>query len=386
MKTIRILFGLGLAAIAAPAAGGSNAAAHSGHGATFDASGRLWRAAVEGAHLVVSHSDDEGRTFAEAVTVNPVAEKILADGDNRPKIVAAGNGDLYVSWTQGLGKPYAGHIRFSRSLDGGRSFSPPITVNDDLQPISHRFDALVVDAPGRIHLAWLDRRDEARIGAAGGEYAGLSLYYAMSADRGAGFTPDVRLVEHTCECCRVGFAVDRDGVPVLFWRHVYDGNFRDHAMLRLDGRSEPLRVSNDGWAIDACPHHGGALSIGEDNVYHFVWFSGGPRPGLHYARSTDAGRSVSPAEDFGDFSRRAGHPYVLAAGERVARTWKEDDGEPTVVWGQQSRDSGASWSRPRKLASAAAASDHPLLIRRGEDLFLTWNTADRGFIVRAIEP
>ena len=80
--------------------------------------------------------------------------------------------------------------------------------------------------------------------------------------------------------------MDNDDTPVIFWRHIYGKNERDHAMLRLDGKSSPIRVSHDRWEVDACPHHGGALSIAPDGVYHFVWFDNAPeRHGLFYASS-----------------------------------------------------------------------------------------------------
>ena len=119
-------------------------------GASFDQRGWLWLAKVESGYLFISHSEDKGKTFSLAVKVNPVPEKIAADGENRPKIVVTGEDKVYVTYTSSLEKPFSGHIRFSRSTDGGATFSEPLTVNDNRGVISHRFEAMAVKAAGRI--------------------------------------------------------------------------------------------------------------------------------------------------------------------------------------------------------------------------------------------
>lgn len=354
--------------------------------AVFDQSGRLWRTSVKDGRVLVSVSDDLGKTFSPSVPVNAEPETIIADGENRPKIVVAQNGHIYVSYTQALSKPMSGNIRFSRSVDGGKSFSPPITVNDDRDVISHRFDALFVDNLGRITVAWLDKRDLAAAEKKGGKYHGTALYAAVSEDGGATFAPNVKLADHACECCRVAIAADVDGTPVVLWRHIFWKNIRDHAMMRLDGKSRIVRASYDNWEIDACPHHGPALSIGKDGVRHFAWFTAaGGRPGIFYARTADGGASISPAVRFGRTDGQASRPQVLSLGERVFLVWKELEGERGAVRAAFSGDGGKTWSEPLTAASTSGASDHPLLIANGREAFLSWNTAAEGYRLISLE-
>ncbi|OYY81405.1 MAG: hypothetical protein B7Y33_01820, partial [Hydrogenophilales bacterium 16-62-9] len=100
-------------------------------GVAYDARGRLWLARVENQHLLVSHSDDSGAHFSAPVRVTVAPETIAADGENRPKIALGADGTVMLSWTQALPQNYSGNIRFARSIDGGKSFSEPITLNDD---------------------------------------------------------------------------------------------------------------------------------------------------------------------------------------------------------------------------------------------------------------
>ena len=383
---VRPLFAL-LLCLAAPAW-----AAHE-HGAmpalavsaVFDGQGRLWRAEVRDRHLWVSVSDDQGRHFNTPLRVNTEPENIAADGENRPKIVVAGGGRMYVSWTQSLDKPYSGNVRFSRSLDDGQHFSTPITVNDNREIISHRFDSMLVDGRGRIHLFWLDKRDAAAAQAKGEKYAGAALYHAVSEDGGETFSTNRRLAANSCECCRVVTALDTDGVPLVFWRHIFGANVRDHALLKLDGKSALQRVSHDRWEVDACPHHGPALAVGADGARHLAWFNNAPeRHGLFYARMDQDGR-LSPPLSFGNYDAQAAHPAVLAQASRVWLAWKEFDGQRASVWIMASLDGGRSWGAPRRLMDTAGASDHPLLIGDGATAYVSWNTAQDGYRLRAIE-
>lgn len=353
----------------------------------FDAGGRLWRVLVQENQLRVSHSDDDGKTFSTPVAVNGTPEHIAGDGENRPKILVR-NGIVYLSWTQALDKPMTGHIRFSRSLDGGKTFSPPVTVNDDSQIISHRFEAMGVNDQGQVTLAWLDKRDLAAAQKEGRPYTGAAVYYAVSGDNGASFRPNLKLADHSCECCRVAMAVEPDGTPVVFWRHIYGQNTRDFALARLDEKPAPVRATHDNWQVDGCPHHGGAISIGPDGVYHLVWFNNGPeRHGLFYGSSSNRGQTFSAPHAFGNEDAQAGHPDVLSLGQKIFVAWKEFDGKEASIQAMRSRDGGRSWSAPLRLASTAGASDHPRLIANRDKAYLSWQTEKDGLrLVEIAQP
>jgi len=348
--------------------------------ATFDAQGRLWLAAVKDGHVMVSRSDDRGKSFGAPVTVNPEQEFIAADGENRPKIFVGSNGTVFISYTQPLETPFSGNVRFSRSVDGGKSFSAPVTVNDNLDPITHRFDAMGINGRGQVYIAWLDKRDSAAAAAKGEKYSGIAVYQAISEDEGRSFHPNTKVADHTCECCRIAMAMDTDGYPVIAWRHIYDTNIRDHALVRLDGRMAPVRLSHENWNIAACPHHGPSLSIASDGVYHATWFSGAPeRQGLFYAHSADRGKTFSAPLNFGNPGAQPAHPYVFSLGNRVHLVWKEFDGESTAILGMRSDDGGKSWSAPEKLAATSDVSDWPLLIGTDNRVYLSWNTKNEGY-------
>lgn len=345
--------------------------------ASFAADGGLWAASKEGGHVVVRQSLDRGRHWSPPLIVNPQPEAVAAEGDARPKLAVGPGGELYVSWTKPLAKPYTGEVRFARSLDG-KTFEAPLTVHRDRQEITHRFDALAVTPQGQIFVAWIDKRDLELAKKAGRDYRGAAIYFAVSSDRGASFQAERKVADASCECCRIALAGQADGSVLALWRHVFAPNVRDHALARLrpDGSSEPLRRATfDDWRTDACPHHGPGLAVDATGVTHAVWYSGGgTAPGVHYGRLA-AGRV--------DAQRRLGgsgavHADIAAAGARVALVWKEFDGQRTRLRAELSADGGASW-QARELGSTDGASDQPRLLAQGGRFLVFWNTAQTPF-------
>ncbi|MBP9713079.1 MAG: exo-alpha-sialidase [Sterolibacterium sp.] len=348
---------------------------------------RLWRVVARDGLLLASYSDDLGRGFSSPVRVNAEPESILGDGENRPKLVVQ-KGVLYVSWTHGLSGPMTGDIRFSRSLDGGRSFTTPLTVNDNREVISHRFDALTVDRHGHVALAWLDKRDLQAAQKAGQPYSGAAVYVAESLDGGKSFSANRKLADHSCECCRIGLAQDADGVPVALWRHIYaaaDGSqIRDFAIARFNAAAQ--RTSEDGWQLNGCPHHGGALAIDTQGRRHLSWFTGAKdKAGLWY-RHID-GQTAHAAQLFADGERQPAHASLQVQGDAVFIAWQEYDSDAQVLRIQvmHSRDRGEHWSVPVTQAMTAHAADYAQLIRGRGKVWLVWNTADEGLRLWPLE-
>lgn len=110
------------------------------------------------AAIMVSYSPDGGRTFSTPRVVS-------TSQTNQGSALAVGpSGELYVVWRDYLSKT----IRFSKSLNGGVSFTPPGTVSSivpvPLLPSSsfrnNTNPALAVDAQsGNVYVAWNDYRN-----------------------------------------------------------------------------------------------------------------------------------------------------------------------------------------------------------------------------------
>jgi hypothetical protein len=354
--------------------------------ATFDSKGVLWVTWVNDGTIYVQSSPDKGITFTVPVKVNAVAEQVATKGESRPKIKIDNNGTVYLTWDLTLDKQRSTYIRFSRSTDGGQHFSEPVTVNDNLEVIRHRFNSLAIGKNGEIFIAWLDARDLEPAKKAGKEFKGLSLYYTWSADGGKHFHPGKSVADQACECCRIDTAIAQDNTPVIVWRHIFEGKIRDHAIVKFKDWNTPgpvTRLSRENWAIDACPHHGPALSISDADTYHAVWFSNAEsKQGLFYAYSKDAGQRFSEPVNFGKAG--ASHPHVLGLGRQVAVVWQEFDGKNNSIQVIKSADEGKTWTQPEALAQSTEMIDEPFLVSDGQAIYLSWQSAQRGYQLKRL--
>jgi hypothetical protein len=370
---------------------------HSAHGgrsglamsAAFAPDGSLWIVALnDKRELFVQRSGDIGRTWSARRVIDTGDDVIAADGENRPKLRFGPNGWAVISYTQPLSKPYTGEIRMLRSADSGASFSAPFTVHRDRQIITHRFESIAFDASGALHTLWLDKRDleAAKLANKDANYAGAALYRNVSLDGGKTFGLDIKVADHTCECCRIALIDDGHGGLAAMWRHVFDGSVRDHAFARISSGgkevSPVVRASFDDWRIDACPHHGPGVALASDDGFHAVWFGiRGDEPAVRYARLDAEGRPLDPVRVIPDVT--AEHADVCSVGSNVAIVWRSFDGQRMRYVAWVSRDDGRSFEE-KLLGTTEAEADHPLLVRRGGEVFALWRTRDEVRAVRVL--
>jgi len=351
-------------------------------GAALDGEGRLWLARVENQRLLVARSEDGGVRFSNPIMVTSEPENIAADGENRPRIAVARDGTVLLAWVQALPQRFTANIRFSRSTDDGKTFSTPVTLNDDGRVGGHSFASMALDSAGRVAIVWLDGRDRDAVCEQGGKFAGSSVYLALSSDYGARFSANHALTRHTCECCRTALTWTPQG-PVAFWRNLYDGSIRDFALAYLDD-GQVKRASDDQWRIEACPHHGGDIATDTRGGLHLVWFTNGAtRQGLFYKR-VDGVHESAPLS-FGDAAAQAGHPAVAVAGDTVVLTWREFDGMAYAAWAMRSDDGGVAWGAPQRLAKSAGAADYPQPLSDGSRIRVVWNSAREGLRVLSLD-
>lgn len=359
-----------------------------------DQKGQLWRASVQDGFVLVDHSADMGETFSKQVKVNTKPQKVAARGEARPKIAIGSQGNIYLTWTQGLAKRFAGYVWFSRSTDNGKSYEQPIIVHQDRAEITHRFDALTVSPDGKITVVWVDKRDLEAAKKTGKPYTGAAIYYAVSTDDGESFLTEKKLADFSCECCRIATSTKPDGTVAVLWRHVFEGSERDHAIAEIPKEGAAVNITRatfGHWKIDGCPHHGAALARGGDADdwwgYHIAYFDGKDnKPGLYYSRIDGEAWVTFPAKKIGENAKQARHPAVLSMGDNVWLAWLETGAKNIQkVMIMSSIDEGKSWSEVRSLLTIEGKVDYPQLLNYKDTAYLVVNTSE-GLKVNTMQP
>lgn len=344
------------------------------------ADGGLYLVWTAGGVVSLARSSDMGKTFDFPVQLASHGKALDAGGDERPQIVVKGN-HVFVTYAFFKDAHWNAQINKLYSDDGGRTFSTPESIVKDGS--SQRFPVMLMEPNGTLFLSWIDKRLVAASKNTGHEMLGGSIAYAFSDDGGVHFSVEKIANKDSCECCRIGAGLDPEGGLALVYRAIFPGGIRDHASQYISnmGKLGPIeRVSDDGWKTDVCPHQGPAIAISGAGTFHVAWFTlGAKRQGVFYANSHNQGVTYSEPVRVGKEDANVSRPYLLAVGNDVWLVWKEFNGHQTSVQMKHSLDDGASWSDPSVIAQTAAYSDHPLLISKGKEVFLSWLTRDEGY-------
>jgi len=276
------------------------------------------------ADVWLARFDGEGKREGEPARVNPSAGVATAWRGDPPDVAVAPDGAVYVAWTARAAETgHATTLNLSVSRDGGRSFGPPVKVNDDAGACVHGMHSLAVGRDGRVYLAWLDERNvqphEASKHGDGaikhGDSSGAKktsggmhgeqnreVFFAASADGGRTFSRNRRVATEACPCCKTALAVSADGRVYVGWRQVLPGDFRHIAVASTPDGGETFGaasiVSDDRWELRGCPVSGPALAAGEGGGLRVVWFTAGEagRAGLYSSESSDGGRTFAPRQ------------------------------------------------------------------------------------------
>ena len=322
-------------------------------------------------NIFIRHTRD-GISFSAPVRVNDVPGQAAVRNENPPKMLVGPQGDLYVSWGDEREK-WKGNIHFSRSTDGGKSFSPALTINSDgaLPPVGHAFQSMAIDRAGRIFIAWIDERRKTK------EDRGAEIWMAVSADRGRTFSADRQIISDVCECCRTILQTDAAGNIYVAYRTVPRAGkmLRDIVVARSsDGGATftPTVVSQDGWEINGCPVVGPSMTIDRSGTITMAWFvGGGSRPGLYYAVSRDQARSFSPRQLFTAEQRLAKHAHAVSLTDgRTLYAWDDatENGQTATFWGvvgpERVRRDAAEGPGPKVLGSETGVS-YPIIAVSG---------------------
>ncbi len=228
------------------------------------------------ARLVFSRSLDGGATFSNPLTIsNPSVTAI----PGATALDASGN--INVAWTEAAPPQGPDTIYFSRSTDGGTTFSSPSQVTNSSGPM-FRVAGLAVDASGSIHVLWTD--------VLGGQ---TDTFLNLSSNGGATFAAENFQAGVSDFAQSAQLALDARGGINVVW-HTGDGNpVVNFARSADEGASFATQNIAGNDFSDPSPAAMATDSSGNINI---VWTQAGVPSapgGLLFTRSTDSGQTFS---------------------------------------------------------------------------------------------
>jgi hypothetical protein len=265
----------------------------------------IFSGGTHGGEILFARSSDGGRTFGKPLNLsNTVAgagkgrltEAIWFNGSL--DIARGPEGNLYAAWTE-----YEGALRFSRSTDGGTSFSEPVLIAGGKGELPARGPSLAVDPNGSVHLVWTV-----------GEVLDADIRYAVSIDQGRSFGAVRTLFESQGYSDAPKIAAGRDGTL-----HLAYGESPEGPLQRYHVRYARAEGGSFGQAVEISMEHAKAfdgagfpsLSLDAEGNVYLLWelFHEGefhPR-GLGFTFSGDGGRTFdSPVVVPGSLEPRLG--------------------------------------------------------------------------------
>ena len=300
----------------------------------------VWTASTDAtSDVYVSLSRDGGVTFSAPARVNDIDGDARASGEQAARVMVGYRNAVHVVWPA----KHEGQtvIRYAGSKDGGRTFSPAVTVAGASLTGARGWHAATLGHDGGVQVVWLDGRNAAPMAHAHGKGASKPVRPAGGPRQDifhASWKGDARPVEHliqanVCFCCKTAVVASGEKVYAA-WRHIYPGSLRDIAVARSTDNGatfgDPIRVSEDGWKIDACPDDGPAMAADGHDGIHIAWptlvAGDAPRKGIFY--STLKGDSFAPRVRLDRGDADPAHPQIAADHHtNVAVVWDERTSE-----------------------------------------------------------
>jgi hypothetical protein len=296
-----------------------------------------------------------------------------------PHLQVTEDGAVWAHWLQRSAQAtYAYDVVMVRSGDQGRTWSPPVRVNNDGKPAEHGFVSLWPATRDSLGVAWLDGRDAA----SGDDHAGHDAHGGAMTVRAARFDAqlqrraEMRLDTMACDCCQTDVAMTARG-PLLVFRDRTPEEIRDIAVTRLQGETwtAPHVVHADRWQMPACPVNGPAVAARGSEVIVGWYTAAGDVPTLKLARSADAGDTFAAPITLDQGEALQGRVDVAFAADTAWVLWLREDAQgQSLQFARYAADLSREWQRGEvaRLQGRGRGTGFPQLALRDGAAYVVW--------------
>jgi len=277
--------------------------------------------------VLFSRSSDGGASFSTPLNVS----NHTGSGAAAPQIGLDPKGNIYIVWSDNSSGNYASF--FTHSTDGGGSFSAPLLISNP-GATSAGGVRIAVDASGNINLVWADNSPGYN-----------AIFFSRSAGGGTSFSSPINISNNSLGAGSPGIGLDSQGNIYVVWEGsstlagAPSGTTQDAFLsVSADGGttfSTAVNISSDQLPVFVSNPQVVATSMNSINVLWETEQATGNNLSLHYRPASNGGAtlgSISSSSDAGQYDQVAPMAHMAL----------DSTGAINVVWQQNSGTQGAS--------------------------------------------
>ncbi|TAK26603.1 MAG: exo-alpha-sialidase [Nitrosarchaeum sp.] len=306
--------------------------------------------AILPAHAITDFTPFQNISNSPNDSVNPF---VVTDGKN-----------IFIAWTEFSKGNHAGDVLFSKSTDGGETFSVPQNISN--QQGSSIAPFIRVDGTS-IFVTWTYRYQE-------DHYS--EIFFSKSIDGGTTFSTPQKISGSTFSYGS-RLATDDMNIFVTWGDITYSDNRYENMEILFskstDGGttfSTPMNLSNnDGFS--SYP----SIAIDGKNVFIAWQDYSVVDTDIFVSESTDGGVTFSTPLNISTSPDGSVGARIIADGKNIFVTWFEFSKGIGDIFFSKSIDSGATFSTPMNLSKNKENSIVPFMVTDGKDIFITWTDA-----------
>jgi len=282
--------------------------------------------------IFFSGSIDRGATFSTPKNISNDPR-----GADYPYMTVDSDDNINVAWVVSP-RVVPSIIFFSRSSDGGVTFSAPIALSTK----PSRLPLVAVDSAGNINVAWIE-----------GNNGPVQVIFSRSSDGGATFTAPKVISDLYEVLGGLQMALDSKGNISAVWYNQPYGNV--YLSRSSDGGATFTRTTitnNTGPNGPQAPQ----IAIDSSDNINVVW---NDRGDIFFSLSSDGGATFSTPQNLSNDLRASAPRIATDPSGNINVVWQDNTPGNYAIFFSRSGDGGATFSTPENLSNDSGTSSAP---------------------------
>ena len=283
-------------------------------------------------------ASSEAQVFSPAKNVSN-----NSDYSFTPQVAVDAAGNIYAVWEDDTANN--SNILFSRSTDGGATFSSPRNLSNSA---GWSFGPrLLVDSQGGVNVVWVDPTP-----------GNQDIFFTRSADGGLTFTTPQNLSNDPADSGNPQMAADSSGNISVVWENddVTNGVLFTHSTDWGATFSTPVNL-----ATNPSGSFGPQIAVGADGSINVAWEDDfNFQSDISFSRSTDKGATFSTPKNV---SSNAGNSFLAQIAVdttgNIYVAWMDNTPGNYAILLSRSADQGATFSSAKNLSNSPGDSGNP---------------------------